>query len=763
VREAGRTARLVVLPGLIIAAGWARIEQPASPGRQVAWVALLGLAPALLPRLSLRLAAAAVALVLVVNTALRVSVLDARPFSPHDFFGPLLSHFGSGLGEYYDVGLPFDRHFHVYMHGVALLAIFAGCLCVGLCVAARRPAASALALLVWAAWPMTLLTGPGDLLRGAFVLGGVLFLLTFVRPAPGRRIDLALALAGVLVVGALAVSTSPAVAKGEFLQWQKWDFYTRPDKPVTVGYVWDMNFGGITFPKKITTVFRVKAPATPHYWRATTLDTFTGEGWIEGDLTPVGAVSDGGRDVLNPDVSLPQAGRNSRHWVEQRVTMAALRDDHLVGASTPVAYDPGDVVNVSYKEDGVAVTVDPLARDQRYTVWSYAPQPTPEQLEASKPLYPDGIDPFLELQPGRLALPFGTPGGAARIDELAALDRSIAAYEPLYRTARHVAAGAKSPYAAAVALEAWFRSNPAFTYSQHPHVAAGEPPLVWFVTQGRTGYCQFYAGAMALMLRSLGIPARVDAGFTTGRYSAAGHTWTVTDHDAHMWVEVWFRGYGWLPFDPTPSRGSLSGTYTTASPAFDIAGAGLLAVAARLGLKGFDLKRRNGTGVDRKGAANGLQADVPRRGGVTALLTNGRRNASLLRLLVLVALCAIALVVLAKTVLRHGRYLTRDPRRVAAACRRELADFLRDQRIAVPASVTPHELSALVRRELDVDGRPFADAVAGARFGPPAVAHDAARLARHERKRMLRSVRAALPRTRRLRGLVSLRSLGVAR
>ncbi len=70
------------------------------------------------------------------------------------------------------------------------------------------------------------------------------------------------------------------------------------------------------------------------------------------------------------------------------------------------------------------------------------------------------------------------------------------------------------------------------------------------MTETRSGYCQHFAGAMALMLRYLGIPARVAAGFASGTYSK--DHWTVTDHDAHAWVEVWFAGYGWLPFDPTP-------------------------------------------------------------------------------------------------------------------------------------------------------------------------------------------------------------------
>src|SRR5439155_768497 len=70
-------------------------------------------------------------------------------------------------------------------------------------------------------------------------------------------------------------------------------------------------------------------------------------------------------------------------------------------------------------------------------------------------------------------------------------------------------------------------------------------------------------------------------GFTSGQYSNASHTWTVTDHDAHAWVEVWFKGFGWLPFDPTPGRGSLTATYSASSPKFDpTASAALLAGAA---------------------------------------------------------------------------------------------------------------------------------------------------------------------------------------
>src|SRR5262249_46335950 len=141
------------------------------------------------------------------------------------------------------------------------------------------------------------------------------------------------------------------------------------------------------------------------------------------------------------------------------------------------------------------------------------------------------------------------------------------AYQPLVAAARRVAGTATSPYAAAVELESWFRFNGGFQYSNRGYGSAA-PPLVTFVAQTRTGYCQFYAGAMALMLRYLGIPARVAVGFVSGTYDSSKHEWTVTDHDAHAWVEVWFRGYGWLPFDPTPGRGRLSAPYSAGSPSF---------------------------------------------------------------------------------------------------------------------------------------------------------------------------------------------------
>src|ERR671938_1288364 len=115
-------------------------------------------------------------------------------------------------------------------------------------------------------------------------------------------------------------------------------------------------------------------------------------------------------------------------------------------------------------------------------------------------------------------------------------------------------------------MGSWLRRSGGFVYDETPPLRPNMPPLVAFVTQTRAVYCQHFAGAMALMLRYIGIPARVAAGFVSGTYDNG--TWKITDHDAHAWVEVWFPRYGWLPFDPTPGRGYLSAAYSVSSPEF---------------------------------------------------------------------------------------------------------------------------------------------------------------------------------------------------
>ena len=161
------------------------------------------------------------------------------------------------------------------------------------------------------------------------------------------------------------------------------------------------------------------------------------------------------------------------------------------------------------------------------------------------------------------------PGRDRLVDGLFADDRYLALwpYESMWEEAQRLRADARTPYGAVVAIETWLRSTGGFVYDESPPATDGAPPLAHFVAEAKRGYCQHFAGAMALMLRMLGIPARVAVGFTSGTYEDGG--WTVTNHNAHAWVEVWFPNYGWLPFDPTPSRGSLAASYSASSSGFN--------------------------------------------------------------------------------------------------------------------------------------------------------------------------------------------------
>ena len=114
-------------------------------------------------------------------------------------------------------------------------------------------------------------------------------------------------------------------------------------------------------------------------------------------------------------------------------------------------------------------------------------------------------------------------------------------------------AGALNSYDRAKALEVWLRSN--ITYNE---AISAPPPNVdsveWVLFDAREGYCTYFATSMIVMLRHLGIPARLAAGFSQGEYDAALQRFVVRERDAHTWVEVYFPNYGWIEFEPTSAE-----------------------------------------------------------------------------------------------------------------------------------------------------------------------------------------------------------------
>ncbi|MFT4265336.1 MAG: transglutaminase domain-containing protein, partial [Nocardioides sp.] len=121
--------------------------------------------------------------------------------------------------------------------------------------------------------------------------------------------------------------------------------------------------------------------------------------------------------------------------------------------------------------------------------------------------------------------------------------------------AEQLTAAARTPFAKAVALQRWFRSGGGFVYDTSVDLGNGVDDLVTFLSDeanGRRGFCQQFASAMAAMARSLGIPARVAVGFLRPEHTGTD-TWVYSTHDLHAWPELYFQGAGWVRFEPTPA------------------------------------------------------------------------------------------------------------------------------------------------------------------------------------------------------------------
>ncbi|GAB2570332.1 transglutaminase TgpA family protein [Microlunatus antarcticus] len=122
--------------------------------------------------------------------------------------------------------------------------------------------------------------------------------------------------------------------------------------------------------------------------------------------------------------------------------------------------------------------------------------------------------------------------------------------QSLVDLSRQVTRGADTPYARAAAIQAYLRDPDNFTYDTQQRPGNGYQALVNFLTLDRRGYCEQFASAMAMMARVNGIPARVAVGFLPGARS--GDTFNVSVRDMHAWPELYFAGYGWVRFEPTP-------------------------------------------------------------------------------------------------------------------------------------------------------------------------------------------------------------------
>jgi len=131
-------------------------------------------------------------------------------------------------------------------------------------------------------------------------------------------------------------------------------------------------------------------------------------------------------------------------------------------------------------------------------------------------------------------------------------------YSRIAELARQFAADATGDLARARAVERHLRSDYGYALELPDREVAD--PLANFLFARRKGHCEYFASSMAVMLRSIGIPARLATGFQSGVYNPVSGLWLVRRSDAHSWVEAWIPGYGWTTFDPTPpAQGNAGG------------------------------------------------------------------------------------------------------------------------------------------------------------------------------------------------------------
>ena len=264
----------------------------------------------------------------------------------------------------------------------------------------------------------------------------------------------------------------------------------------------------------------------PSYLRIAVLTTFDSSQWTTGARS---VPSQNGANGLVPTPGISPSVRHTNHQYDVQV-FSSFRSRWLPTRApiTDIAAG-GDWRYDSSTTDFLAVPKDLTTADEDYRFTA------------------------LDLRLSAADLISASPGSAAvgvRYLELPAnFPRSV------IDTAKRVTEHATTSFAKAVALQDWFRTTGDFTYSTSVNLGSGPQAIANFVGTGpgsRVGYCQQFAASMAAMARALGIPARVAVGFLRPHQTGPG-TWLYSSHDMHAWPELFFNGFGWVRFEPTPA------------------------------------------------------------------------------------------------------------------------------------------------------------------------------------------------------------------
>jgi hypothetical protein len=231
-----------------------------------------------------------------------------------------------------------------------------------------------------------------------------------------------------------------------------------------------------------------------------------------------------------PGDLVPNAPRyRAREDLLQHIQVLATHTSALFAADQPVHVEFPTVMEFRGTPlDFASMRLPtPLRKGDEYVVTSSVSTASGEDLRAASTVYPDWSARYLQLPP-----------------ELPPRVRSEAA---------RVVGDATTPYDKALRIETYLRTFP-YTTTDVPIPPEGRDWVDYMLFDARRGYCDYYATAMAVMLRSQGVPARVSQGFATGEWIPERQYYLVRESQAHSWVEAFFPEYGWIVFEPSASR-----------------------------------------------------------------------------------------------------------------------------------------------------------------------------------------------------------------
>jgi transglutaminase-like putative cysteine protease len=259
-----------------------------------------------------------------------------------------------------------------------------------------------------------------------------------------------------------------------------------------------------------------------HYWRGVTYDVYTGRSWANSERIPVDRNAG----------QTPIVGQSTQYGytLTQQVEIVAPRADIIYAASEPLVVDQPYRVQSLGDEDFSALYMrrTPLT-SAKYVVTSTVTRVGIDDLRNAPTDYPDWVEKRY------LQLPKTMP------------DRVV-------NFAQELTANAPTPYDKAMAIQDYLRQLP---YDRSIRLPEGDFDAADYFLFIRKGYCDYFGTVMAVLLRTVGVPARLVNGYFTGEYNFVNKYYMVREEDAHVWTEVYFPPYGWIEFEPTPGRAAI--------------------------------------------------------------------------------------------------------------------------------------------------------------------------------------------------------------